>query len=309
MDPALGPRDHLLTEQPNEQARDLDALPTLEAVDLLNAEDSSVAAAVSKARDVIARAADLVAGRLAAGGRLFYVGAGTSGRLAVLDAAECPPTFSSDPDQIQAIIAGGPQALTSAVEGAEDDAEAGAAELEARSLCDKDVVFGITAGGTTPFVHGALTHARTKGAFTIFFACVPREEAPDEADLSIRVLTGPEVVSGSTRMKAGTATKLVLNAISTLAMVRLGKVHGNLMIDVDSSANAKLVERARTLIQRVTGCDRDRASELLEHAGGDAKLACCMYLTGDQVEAARARLEDAGNNLRAALDHKSTPSN
>ena len=239
--------------------------------------------------------------RLRAGGRLFYVGAGTSGRLSVLDAAECPPTFSSDPEQIQAIIAGGPPALTAAIEGAEDDAEAAGRELDARGLSDSDVVFGITAGGTTPFVHGALHHARNKGAFTIFFACVPRAEAPDEADLSIRVLTGPEVVSGSTRMKAGTATKLALNTLSTLVMVRLGKVYDNLMIDVDASANAKLVERARTLIQRVTGCDRERAAELLDQADGSAKLACCMALTSQDAETARASLDAGGGSLRATL--------
>ena len=300
MDPALGPRDHLLTEQPNERASGLDALTTLEAFDVLNAEDATIAAAVSQARDELSRAADLIAGRLAAGGRLFYVGAGTSGRLAVLDAAECPPTFSSDPEEIQAIIAGGPAALTAAIEGAEDDAEAAGQELDARGLSDSDVVFGITAGGTTPFVHGALAHARRKGAFTMFFACVPKEEAPDEADLSIRVLTGPEVVSGSTRMKAGTATKLALNTLSTLVMVRLGKVYDNLMIDVDASANAKLVERARTLIQRVTGCDRERAAKLLDEAGGSAKLACCMALTGQDAAAARASLDAAGGSLRSA---------
>ena len=301
MDPALGPRDHLLTEQPNERARGLDALTTEEAFDVLNAEDATVAAAVGAAREELARAADLIAARLVAGGRLFYVGAGTSGRLAVLDAAECPPTFSSDPEQIQAIIAGGPPALTAAIEGAEDDAEAAGRELDARGLSDSDVVFGITAGGTTPFVHGALHHARNKGAFTIFFACVPREEVSDEADLSIRVLTGPEVVSGSTRMKAGTATKLALNTLSTLVMVRLGKVYDNLMIDVDASANAKLVERARTLIQRVTGCDRERAAELLDQADGSAKLACCMALTSQDAETARASLDAGGGSLRATL--------
>ena len=301
MDPSLGPRDHLLTEQPNVRASGLDALTTQEAFDVLNTEDASVAAAVAEARDEIARAADLIAGRLASGGRLFYVGAGTSGRLAVLDAAECPPTFSSDPEEIQAIIAGGPAALTAAIEGAEDDAEAAGAELDARGLTDGDVVFGITAGGTTPFVHGALTHARAKGAFTIFFACVPKEEAADGADLSIRVLTGPEVVSGSTRMKAGTATKLALNTLSTLVMVRLGKVYDNLMIDVDTSANAKLVERARTLIQRVTGCDRERAAELLDQAGGSAKLACCMALTGQDAESASIMLKRNTSSLREAL--------
>jgi len=301
MDPSLGPRDHLLTEQPNVRASGLDALTTQEAFDVLNTEDASVAAAVAEARDEIARAADLIAGRLASGGRLFYVGAGTSGRLAVLDAAECPPTFSSDPEEIQAIIAGGPAALTAAIEGAEDDAEAAGQELDARGLSDSDVVFGITAGGTTPFVHGALNHARSKGAFTMFFACVPVEEAPDGADLSIRVLTGPEVVSGSTRMKAGTATKLALNTLSTLVMVRLGKVYDNLMIDVDASANAKLVERARTLIQRVTGCDRERAAELLDQAGGSAKLACCMALTGQDAESASIMLKRNTNSLREAL--------
>ena len=189
--------------------------------------------------------------------------------------------------------------MTAAIEGAEDNEQTGAADLDARGLNEGDVVFGITAGGTTPFVHGAISHAKQKGAATIFFACVPSEEAPDEAELSIRVLTGPEVVSGSTRMKAGTATKLVLNSVSTLVMVRLGKVHGNLMIDVDASANAKLVERARTLIQRVTGCEREHATELLEEAGGSAKLACCMALNAQDAETARTSLEKAGGSLRS----------
>jgi N-acetylmuramic acid 6-phosphate etherase len=300
MDHSLGPRDHLPTEQPNERCADLDALTTPEAFDRLNAEDATVAAAVAAARDSIARAADLIAGRIQAGGRLFYVGAGTSGRLATLDAAECPPTFSCDPDLIQAIIAGGPAALTQAIEGAEDDPQAAAAELERRDLSAKDTVFGISAGGTTPFVHGAITYARTKSALTLFFACVPQADAPSDADCDIRVLTGPEAISGSTRMKAGTATKLVLNTISTLVMLRLGKVHGNLMIDVDASANSKLIERATTIIQRITGCDRHTATELLDAADGSAKLACCMALNNLDAEAARARLTAAAGSLRAA---------
>lgn len=295
------PRGHLATEGTNPATADLDRLPVEQALERIQAEDAGVHAALAAARGPIARAIELVAERLARGGRLFYVGAGTSGRLALLDSVECPPTFQSDPDQVQALIAGGRAALTRAIEGAEDDREAGAAELTARDLSERDAVVGISAGGTTPYVHGALELARSRGAATVMLACVPFEQAPDTADVSIRVVTGPEVVAGSTRLKAGTATKLVLSAISTLAMVHLGKVHGNLMVDVDTRTNVKLVERAGRIVSQLTGLEREPALALLERAGGQAKVAVVMQRLGLDAQSARECLHAAGGYLRRAL--------
>ncbi|MCK6449007.1 MAG: N-acetylmuramic acid 6-phosphate etherase [Planctomycetes bacterium] len=291
-------RGHFLTEQPNPASRELDRLSTLDALDLIQREDVSVHRALYAARESIARAIDLVAEKLAAGGRLFYVGAGTSGRLAVLDATECPPTFHSDPEQVQALIAGGPDALTHAVEGAEDDAATAAVELASRGLSEKDVVFGITAGGTTPYVRGAIAFARQRGAATVFFACVPFEQAPDVADVSIRVLVGPEVLTGSTRLKAGTATKLVLNAVSTLVMTKLGKVHGNLMVDVNTRANRKLVDRGARIVVELTGLGYEQAKQLLFVADGEAKTAIAMHRLKCDAPAARKRLAEVGGRLR-----------
>jgi len=294
-------RDHFETERPNPASERLDELATADAFDVMQREDARVPAAIAAARPEIVRAIELVSDRLARGGRLVYVGAGTSGRLGVLDASECPPTFHSDPDQVLGVIAGGERALTKAVEGAEDSAAGGAADVDARSVGALDVVFGIAAGGTTPYVHGAIARAKARGAATVFLACVPREQARDEADVSIRVVTGPEVVSGSTRLKAGTATKLVLNMVTTLAMTRLGKVHGNLMVDVDTRANAKLWQRGIALVERIVGCDPERAEELLAAADGAVKVAAVMGLANVDASAARARLEAAGGYLRRAL--------
>ncbi|MDF1798760.1 MAG: N-acetylmuramic acid 6-phosphate etherase [Planctomycetota bacterium] len=272
------------------------------AFDLFLTADATIVAAVAAARAEVAAAVELVAARLAAGGRLFYVGAGTSGRLALLDAVECPPTFQSDPDQVQAVLAGGDAAFLRAVEGAEDDPEAAGIELSARGLCERDVVLGIAAGGTTPFVHGAIDAARSRGAASIFFACVPAARVPDRADLSIRVVTGPEVLAGSTRLKAGTATKLVLNALSTLVMARLGKVHQNRMVDVNTRSNAKLVERGRVLVAELADCDGVAAARLLEAAGGQVKLAVVMGALGLDVQQAQERLGAAGGYLDRALE-------
>jgi N-acetylmuramic acid 6-phosphate etherase len=292
------PRGHLLTEQANPASRELDRLSTLDALDVLQREDVGVHRALFAARESIARAIDVVAEKLGAGGRLFYVGAGTSGRLAMLDATECPPTFQSQPEQVQALIAGGPDALLHAIEGAEDDAAAAAVELASHTLCEKDVVFGITAGGTTPYVHGALAFARQRGAATIFFACVPPEQAPDAADVSIRVLVGPEVLAGSTRLKAGTATKLVLNAVSTLVMTKLGKVHGNLMVDVQTRANQKLVDRGARIVAELTGLGYEQAKQLLFVADGEAKTAIAMHKLKCDAPAARKRLAEVRGRLR-----------
>jgi N-acetylmuramic acid 6-phosphate etherase len=296
-----GARRHLPTERANPASAGLDALATEDAFDVFQAEDERMVAAVGAARAAVCRAIDLVAERLARGGRLLYVGAGTSGRLGVLDAAECPPTFMSAPEQVQGVLAGGAPALTRPVEGAEDDREAARRDLDARGVAPEDVVFGLTAGGTTPYVHAALARARERGAATVFLACVPFELAPDAADVSIRLDTGPEVLAGSTRLKAGSATKLVLNRVTTLAMARLGKIHGNLMVDVDASANAKLVERATSIVAELTGLPHGAARALLDAAGLRAKTAVAMHARGvDRAEAERL-LADAGGVLARVL--------
>lgn len=288
-------RGHISTEHRNPKSFGLDRLSIAEAFDLINAEDATVAGAVAAAREPICRAIELVVTAFRSGGRLFYVGAGTSGRLGVLDATECPPTFLTDPTMVQGIIAGGPEALTRSVEGAEDRPQDGAAAIDQREVGGRDMVFGIAAGGTTPFVHGALAQARRRGAKTIFLACVPAEQVVDDADVSIRVLTGPEVVTGSTRMKAGTATKMVLNMITTIAMVQLGKVYQNLMVDVNTKTNAKLVDRGTRMIQTITGLDRPAAAALLQAADGRVKTALVMHGRGVDRAAAEAILrEDSG---------------
>lgn len=300
-------RGHLLTEQPNPRSHALDTLSVDQAFDVMHAEDATLADAVNAARGPIIGAVTQIAERLRTGGRLFYVGAGTSGRLGVLDAAECPPTFLTDPSLVQGVIAGGEAALQRAVEGAEDDPIAARRDLAARGLAAGDVVFGITAGGTTPYVHAALDYGRELGALTVFLACVPRAQVDDRADISIRVLTGPEVISGSTRLKAGLATKMVLNRISTLVMVQLGKVFGNLMVDVNARANAKLVDRAIRTLAAATALDRAAASALLDRADWHVKTALLMQARGLDAQAARARLAAANGSLRAALGEPAPP--
>ena len=295
-------RGHLTTETANPASEQLDTLSTIEAVDLLRREDARCIEALEGARDDLARIVDLAAAALEAGGRLFYVGAGTSGRLGVLDASECPPTFGVSPERVQGIIAGGEVALTSPVEGAEDSADDGAGDLMGRSVGARDCVVGIAAGGTTPYVHGALNAARKAGASTAFLTCVPREQVPADYDASARLLVGPEVLQGSTRMKAGTVTKLALNAISTLAMVRLGKVHGNRMVDVDTKANVKLVDRGARLVQDLAGVSRDEAMELLDAADGQVKVAVVMALRNVESSTARDLLEASQGHLRPVIE-------
>lgn len=278
----------------------LDTLDAAAAFDVFDAADEAVNAAVRAARPAIVAAIELVTARLRAGGRLVYLGAGTSGRLGALDAAECPPTFQSAPEQVQGRLAGGPGALTRAVEGAEDDRVAGRAAAD--DLGPRDVAFGITASGTTPWVHAALERARENGAATVFLACVPFDVAPDAADVSIRVVTGPEVLAGSTRLKAGTATKLVLNRVTTIAFARLGKVHGPWMVDLDTRGNQKLLARGRRIVRELTGVDEAEATRWLERAGGHVKLAVLMQRTGLAADDARARLERSGGSLRTALE-------
>jgi N-acetylmuramic acid 6-phosphate etherase len=277
---AMMDRGHLLTELRNAGSAAIDRMSVADAFDVMNAEDAQVAPAVARCKPEICRAVELAVNALRRGGRLFYVGAGTSGRLGVLDAAECPPTFLTDPSMVQGIIAGGETAIRRPVEGAEDDTDAARRVIDERHVGPTDVVMGIATGGTTPFVHAALARARELGAATIFLACVPADQVPDQADVSIRVLTGPEIVTGSTRLKGGTATKMVLNAISTLSMIQLGKVHGNLMVDVDTRTNVKLVDRAIRIIEVETGLGRDESLALLRAAGGRAKVAIVMHHRG-----------------------------
>lgn len=294
-------RGHLTTEHRNPHSASLDRMSIGEAFTLINNEDATVASAVAATQPEICRAIELVVSALRAGGRLIYVGAGTSGRLGVLDAAECPPTFLSDPEMVQGIIAGGPQALTRSIEGAEDRPEDGAAAIAERHVGPNDVVFGIATGGTTPFVHGALRSARQAGAKTVFLACVSADDADDEADVSIRVMTGPEVVTGSTRMKAGTATKMVLNMISTIAMVQLGKVYQNLMVDVNTRANAKLVDRGTRIIQSITGLPREAARRLLDDANGRVKVALVMHSRGVDGPAAEGLLARVNGRIAEVI--------
>lgn len=279
----------------------LDAMPIAEAVALMAAQDAAAVAAVASQGSAIAAAVELAAAALRNGGRLMYLGAGTSGRLGVLDAAECPPTFRSDPRQVQGIIAGGDAAMFAAQEGAEDRAEDGAAAIDAKNVGASDVVMGIAAGGTTPFVHGALRRAIECGGKTIFLSCVQPVAGEPSVDVVIRPITGPEVITGSTRLKAGTATKLVLNTISTLAMVRCGKVYENLMVDLRAT-NAKLRDRAIRIVQQVTGLAREPAADVLQRADGHVKLAIMMHMRSIDAEAARELLEFHCGDLRAALD-------
>ena len=303
-DPDLQPssdRGHLLTEQSNHRSSRLDQLDTLALVELFADEDRRPQEAVAAVAPVLAQAVDAVAERLRAGGRIFYLGAGTSGRLGVLDAAECPPTFCSDPQQVQGVLAGGSAALLRSSEGLEDIEAAGRADLEERGFCAKDCLVGIAAGGTTPYVRGGLAFATNIGALAIAMACVPTEQAPLPCDIDIRLLTGPELLTGSTRMKAGTATKLALNTLSTAVMVKLGKVYGNRMVDVAAS-NSKLVDRSLRILRDLAGVKRKRGLTLLEDAGGSVKLALLMAAAALSVDQAEALLLQHDQQLRPALE-------
>src|SRR5688572_914925 len=293
-------RSHLLTEQRLRESMTLDALTAYEIVALMNDQDRRAVEAVAAVRDDVARAVEMVVAALSAGGRLFYFGAGTSGRLGVLDAAECPPTFRSDPRQVQGVIAGGREAMFVAQEGAEDSPGGGAADVDARDIGGIDVVMGIAAGGTTPYVRGALVRAKERGARTIFLTCVQQTPAEPPADLVIRPLVGPEVLTGSTRLKAGTATKLIINQITTAAMVRMGKCYENLMVDLRAT-NAKLRERGTRIVATLTGLPRDEAAALLERADGHVKLAIVMQRLGVGAVDAAGRLDSAGGRLRDAI--------
>jgi N-acetylmuramic acid 6-phosphate etherase len=294
-------RSHLLSEQRLAESLELDAMSVEEGVALMNAQDARVVEAVGREKGNIARAVVVVAESLGSGGRLIYVGAGTSGRLGVLDASECPPTFGTDPEMVQGVIAGGEAAMFRAQEGAEDRAEDGARVMDEKGVSGKDTVMGIAAGGTTPFVHGALKRARERGAKTIFLSCVQPVAGEAAVDVTIRPLVGPEVLTGSTRLKAGTATKLVLNTITTLAMVRLGKVYGNLMVDLRAT-NQKLWDRGARIVATLTGLEREQAMELLRNADGHVKSAVVMHVKNVDLAGAREMLSRAGGRLREALE-------
>lgn len=294
-------RSHLLTEQRLAESMNLDAMPIAEAVALMNDQDRRAVEAVAKEQHSITRAIELVVGSFRQGGRLIYAGAGTSGRLGVLDASECPPTFRTDPEMVQGMIAGGPDAMFRAKEGAEDSAEQGERDIEAKQVTSKDTIMGIATGGTTPYVHGVLGRARELGAKTVFLSCVQAFSGEPAVDVVIRPRTGPEVLTGSTRLKAGTATKLVLNTITTVAMVQLGKVYENLMVDLRAS-NQKLRDRAARIVSTLTGVSKDESLKALDACDGHVKVAIVMIKRNSGAEQAREILAGAEGRLRAALD-------
>jgi len=294
-------QDPRLTEQRNPRTERIDVASSLEIVDLLNAEDRSVPQAVGQQREALARAIDLVVEAFQAGGRLVYVGAGTSGRLGVLDAAECPPTFGTPPEMVVGVIAGGFPALVKSAEGAEDDVNAGMAAMDTAAVTSRDVVVGIAASGTTPYVRAALSRAQTIGARTLIVSCSPPPKLLVETcDVAIVPVVGPEALTGSTRMKAGTATKLVLNTISTGAMIRMGRAYGNLMVDL-MALSAKLVDRGERIVMEACGVSRERARAAIDAADRSVKLAIVMVRAGVDQDEARRRLDAAGGLVRNAV--------
>ena len=297
----LKTRGHLLTEQVNVNSANLDRLSSIEIVDLFNKEDLNTIDAIAGARGEIANAIDLIADSLRQGGRLFYIGAGTSGRLGVLDAAECPPTFCTPPELVQGILAGGAGALVKSSEGLEDIASDGAKAMADNHIGEHDVVVGIAAGGTTPYVHGAIESANQRGAKTVFIACVPVSQVTSQANIEIRLIVGPEILSGSTRLKSGTVTKMALNILSTGTMVKLGKVYGNRMVDV-AVTNTKLLDRAVQMIQDLTQLERDAANQLLEASGKSVKVALLMHWTKVTRAQAETTLAENHGQLRPAME-------
>jgi N-acetylmuramic acid 6-phosphate etherase len=298
--------DSRVTERRNPRTADIDLATPLEIVDLINTEDRTVPDVVAAQREAIARAIERAEATFRNGGRLFYVGAGTSGRLGVLDASECPPTYGTDPEMVQGIIAGGHKALTRSQEGAEDRIESAVEDLTAHGVRAGDFVIGIAASGTTPYVRRALEHARSVGASTALVACSPPpQDTLDAVDILMLPITGPEVVTGSTRMKAGTATKLVLNMITTGAMIRLGKTFGNLMVDLRATNN-KLKDRSERILMEVCELDRERARALLRASGGIVKTAIVMHFLGVGSEEAERALERAGGVIRRVV-HRAPP--
>ncbi|MGW7669905.1 N-acetylmuramic acid 6-phosphate etherase [Streptomyces sp. 3212.3] len=288
------------TETRNERTADLDRMPVTELLSVMNAEDQTVALAVRDALQEIGAAVEAITDSLRRGGRLIYIGAGTSGRIGLLDAVECPPTFGTSPEQVVGLLSGGPGAFVVAVEGAEDEPTRAVTDLDEIGVNDRDTVVGLAASGRTPYVVGGLKHAAAKGAMTVSIACNRDAVISRYADIPIEVPTGPEILTGSTRLKAGTAEKMVCNMLSTASMVRLGKVYGNLMVDVKAS-NDKLVDRARRMVVQATGTDPDSAAEALRAAGGHAKTAIVMLLARCTAEEAARRLEEANGDTRTAI--------
>lgn len=293
--------DRLTTEQPNPAAENVDQLSTLDIVQLINQEDHAVAAAVATQAAPIARAVEVIVEALSRNGRLIYLGAGTSGRLGVLDASECPPTFNTNPEQVIGLIAGGPSALVRSIEGAEDNPLDGARDLEGVQLQAADAVVGIATSGRTPYVLGGLSHARQLGCKTIGIACNEENELEPLVDILICPVVGPEIVSGSTRMKAGTATKLVLNSLTTAAMIRLGKTYGNLMVDLRAT-NSKLRDRSLRIVRSLTDTDERTALSLLEQSDGEVKTAIVVHWNKLPPAEARQLLTDCDGQLRKALE-------
>ena len=299
--------DSRITEHRNPRSASIDLASPLEIVEIISSEDRTVADAVATQKAQIAQAIETTERAFRVGGRLIYAGAGTSGRLGVLDAAECPPTFGVPPEMVQGLIAGGHAALLRAQEGAEDSPEAGARDVDALAIGDKDFLIGIAASGSTPYVRGALTRARERGAHTAILACTPPPAAVlAVADIAIIPISGPEVVTGSTRMKAGTATKLVLNMITTGAMIRIGKTYGNLMVDLKAT-NAKLRDRSERILVEVCDVDRAEARRLLSESGGSVKTAIVMHMLGVSRAEADAALERAGGVVRRAVSAPPPP--
>ncbi len=295
------PLNTLMTEQRNPVSDHIDQCSTIEMLRIINNEDKKIASAVEKILPEIAHAVDCITQHLRLGGRLFYIGAGTSGRLGILDAVECPPTYSTCPDLVHGLIAGGNEAIFKAREGAEDSLVLAEQELSSFQFNNADVLVGIAASGRTPYVLGGLKYAHSIGAATISLACTPHPAIGAIADISLTVLTGPEVVTGSTRMKAGTAQKMILNMLSTASMIRLGKVYGNLMVDVKTS-NKKLEERARQIVITATGCSRTESMAALSKSEGRAKLAIFLLLSKEPLENAKKLLAEANGSIRHALD-------
>jgi N-acetylmuramic acid 6-phosphate etherase len=294
--------EHLISEERNPNTMEIDLLPTAEILRAMNREDRAVPDAVGKVIPEIARAVDRIVNAFDQGGRLIYLGAGTSGRLGVLDAAECPPTFSVPGDLVVGLIAGGADALVRAIEGAEDDAEGALAALQGIGLTEKDVVVGVAASGRTPYVMGGLTYAKALGATTIALSCNEDSAIARIADIAILPVVGPEVLAGSTRLKSGTAQKLVLNMLTTASMIRLGKCYQNLMVDLHPT-NMKLIARAARIVMLATGCTPEQAQEALKRTDNDVKLAILMTVTGMPIEEAKLALRSASGFLRKAIPH------
>ncbi|NAW80454.1 N-acetylmuramic acid 6-phosphate etherase [Vibrio sp. V43_P6S15P86] len=301
-DALIAALSHLVSEGRNPETMDIDLLPSFDIVQRLNQQDKLVPIAVEKVLPEIAQAVDKITEAFKVGGRLFYIGAGTSGRLGVLDASECPPTFGTDPEMVVGIIAGGKEAMFRAKEGAEDDPALGEQDLKENALTQRDVVVGIAASGRTPYVIGGLEYANELGATTVALSCNPDSPIADIADIAISPVVGPEALTGSTRLKSGTAQKLVLNMLTTASMIRLGKSYQNLMVDVKATNN-KLVARAARIVMQATDCSKEQATEVLKQTDYEVKLAILMILTDLDIESARAHLHHQDGFLRKAVEN------